>query len=164
MFRQTLMLHENSRDILCRFLSSPDAAVVPSNLKTIDVFVSYSFEDGPLAGAIVHDLKARGLDVFIAESSLSSGRQWREQIRDAVRSSRSAVLLITRASLRSTWVLAEAGALASQGIPTVILYDGVATSEIPAPLRHSAVIEPALQPDRWLDIVGHRASPEPAAV
>jgi hypothetical protein len=98
--------------------------------------------------------------VFIAESSLSTGRQWRDQIREAVRSSHVAILLITRASLHSTWVLAEAGACAMQGVPTIVLHDGVTPREIPAPLRGAVAIEPARQPARWLGVVTRRPSPD----
>ena len=160
LFRQSLMLDEKSGDRLTRFLSSPDAERVPDPVKTIDVFVSYSFEDSALAATVVKALKSRGLDVFIAESSLSTGRQWREQIREAVRSSRAAVLLLTRASCNSTWVLAEAGALASQRVPTIVLFDGLKAGEIPGPLRNVEATEPAAQPDRWLETAQRLGSPE----
>jgi hypothetical protein len=153
LFRQTLMRDETSLDRLARFLASPDAAVVPSPLKEIDVFVSYSFQDGALAASVVGNLESRGLQVFLAESSLSSTRQWREQIRDAVRSSRTAVLLITASSARSAWVMAEAGALGAQGVPTVVLLDGIEPGEMPGPLRMAAATEPVSRPDRWVDTV-----------
>ena len=156
LFRQTTMLDETGMDRLSRFLASPDATVPPSPLKHIDAFISYSFQDGMLAATIVRHLESRGLDVFLAESSLSSGQQWRDQIRDAVRSSRRAILLLTRSSLHSSWVLAEAGALASQHTPTIVLFDGVPRDEIPVPLRTAAATEPANQPERWLDVVDHR--------
>jgi hypothetical protein len=164
MFRQALLREDRSRDILWRFLSSPDAAVVSANVREIDVFVSYSFEDGPLASTVVQALESRNFQVFLAESSLSTGRQWRAQVREAVRSSRSGVLLLTPASIKSTWVLAEAGALANQGTPMIVLHDGVKASEIPKPLQDAVAIEPADQSDKWLDIVARRVSPEATRV
>jgi hypothetical protein len=154
LFRQTLMRDQTSMDRLSRFLSSPDAAAVPRPLKEIDVFISYSFQDGALAAEVVRGLESRGLQVFLAESSLSSTRQWREQIRDAVRSSRTAILLITPCSARSAWVMAEAGALAVQEVPTVVLLDGMEPEHMPEPLRTVATIEPANRPDLWLETVG----------
>jgi hypothetical protein len=157
LFRQTLMRDETSSDRLGRFLASPDATVPGAPVKQIDVFVSYSFLDGTLAERIVRLLESRGLQVFLAESSLNTGRQWREQVRDAVRSSRRAVLLITATSVHSTWVLAEAGALASQRTPTIVLLDGVQTADLPAPLRKVSLVYRADEPERWLSKVDFRA-------
>ena len=92
----------------------------------------------------------------MAESSLNSSRQWREQILDALSTSRCAVLLITEASVHSTWVLAEAGAIASQRTPAFVLYDGMEETGIPAPLRDAAATAPARAPARWLDAVERR--------
>ena len=153
---QTLRGDEKSADILTRFLSSPDATLAPDPMKEIDVFVSYSSEDGPLVATIARHLQSRALQPFIAESSLSSASQWRDQLRTAVRSSRRAILVLTPSSLHSTWVLAEAGALASQRTPTVVLFDGVHPDSIPGPLRNVAATEPAQQPERWLDLVDFR--------
>ena len=164
MFRQRLMHGEKHRDILFRFLSSPDAARVPANMRSIDAFVSYAFEDGVLASTIVRELKSRGLEVFLAPSSLSTGRQWRDQLREAVRSTRSAALLVTPASMRSPWVMAEAGAFAAQGTPMFVLYDGVSTADIPSPLRRATAIEPARMPERWLHHFTASAAPSGTAV
>ena len=150
LFRQTLLRDKTSADRLRRYLSSPDATVDGTPVKQIDVFVSYSFTDGALAERIVRELQGRGLDVFLAESSLNTGRQWRDQVRDAVLSSRTGILLVTRNSLHSTWVLAEAGAFASQRTPTLVLLEGVAESEVPTPVRHAAATIPAENTDSWL--------------
>jgi hypothetical protein len=161
--RHLLMRSEHSRDILFRFLASPDAAVEPDNIKNIDVFVSYSFEDGTLASGVVGELKSRRMETFLAESSLSTSRPWRDQLRDAVRSARAAVLLITPNSIDSSWVLAEAGAFASLATPTYVLYDGVAGAAIPKPLLHAEAIEPTIEPERWLDLVARHAQAQAAA-
>jgi hypothetical protein len=150
---QALIRDEVSYDRLSRYLSSPDAVAVPLPIKEIDVFISYSFEDGFLAAEILHSLEARGLRVFIAESSLIAGQQWRDQLRKAIRSSRSALFLLTRSSAHSAWVLAEAGALASQGTPGIGLFEGIEMQEIPLPLRDAFPMEPATQPERWLRVL-----------
>jgi hypothetical protein len=164
LFRQMLMRSEGSRDILFRFLASPDAAVAPDSIKTIDVFVSYSFEDGALAARVVRELRSRGMETFLAESSLGTSRPWRDQLRDAVRSSRAAVLLITPSSIASSWVFAEAGAFASQATPTYVLFEGLEAAAIPRPLLHVEAIEPASEPLRWLHLVARHAQSQPAAV
>jgi hypothetical protein len=162
LYRQMLMRDQKSADRISRFLSSPDATVAASPAREIDVFVSYSFEDSSVAASIVRKLEARSLRVFLAESSLNTGRQWREQLRDAVRSSRAAILLITRSSVHSSWVLAEAGALAMQNTPMVVVLDGIQAHELPGPLRNAAATEPVTESQRWLDAVDSRVrSPDP---
>lgn len=161
MVRMALMRDERAMDRLQRFLASPDAAVEGAALRTIDVFVSYAFADGPRAAEVVRRLDALGLEVFLAESSLTAGRQWREQLRDAVQAARRALLLVTPSSIGSSWVLAEAGAFAWARKPTLLLLAGVERAALPAPLQ-GASFETADDGTAWWETWARSARARPS--
>jgi hypothetical protein len=75
-----------------------------------DIFISHSTKDSKLALEICALLKARGLSPFIAEHSIEVGAGWQDSIRDALRTSRELLLIITPNSVSSPWIIAEVGA------------------------------------------------------
>ncbi|MDX1981559.1 MAG: toll/interleukin-1 receptor domain-containing protein, partial [Bryobacteraceae bacterium] len=95
---------------LQRFLQDPDAEFEALPYASFDVFVSYSTADLELARELVEGMQRRGLRCFLASRNLEAGRLWQEEIRQALVLSRVAVLVLTPASIRSSWVMCEAGA------------------------------------------------------
>jgi hypothetical protein len=75
-----------------------------------DVFISYAREDYDHALALQHQIQERGLTTFLAPLRIAGGARWRKEIRIGVAHSREFVLLASKASLASQWVLAECGA------------------------------------------------------
>ena len=75
-----------------------------------DVFISYSREDHDQAMALQDQFQARGLTAFVAPRQISGGARWRNEIRSGISESREFVVLASKASLTSDWVLAECGA------------------------------------------------------
>lgn len=116
---------------LTSFLSSSDADYEPLGTHEFDVFVSYSSEDTDLASEIYELLRTAGLSCFLAAKALRAGTMWMEKVRDALRSCRVVVLLLTRNSYSSPWVMSEAGAAWGLGKPLVPVMQGMPTGEWP---------------------------------
>jgi hypothetical protein len=72
-----------------------------------DVFLSYSTRDAEKATRIADDLRANGLTVWHDASNLHGGERIRESIDRAIRNSKVFLLLTSRYSLMSRWVLNE---------------------------------------------------------
>jgi hypothetical protein len=74
-----------------------------------DVFISFSTKDQPLADVVYRHLKAEGIDAFMSAASLQPGQRWTDEIRNALRNSKTVVLLASRAACESAYVLQEVG-------------------------------------------------------
>lgn len=72
-----------------------------------DVFISYASPDRDVAREIAVELKGRGLNAWFDEWQLLPGHRLDEQLDDAMRASRVAVVLLSAASQRSSWVSRE---------------------------------------------------------
>ena len=55
-------------------------------------------------------LSLYGLTCYMAGKSLTGGELWQEDIRNALLNSRELILLLTPNSMKSPWVMIEAGA------------------------------------------------------
>jgi|GEM_PF-2760084 len=74
-----------------------------------DVFVSYSRSDGEFVASLLSRLEDENIRTF-ADRSIEAGEQWLPRLEYALRNSEVILFLLTPASLRSSWVNAEAGA------------------------------------------------------
>ena len=101
------------------FLSSSDADYEPLGTHEFDAFISHSSEDIDLASQIDELLRGAGLSCFLAGNELRAGTVWMDKVRDALRSCRVVVLLLTPNSYSSAWVMSEAGAAWGLGKPIV---------------------------------------------
>lgn len=72
-----------------------------------DVFLSYAADDREIATRIGELLEGAGLSVFLDQASLEGGDRWREALDAALDRARCIVMLLTRASVTSDWVLRE---------------------------------------------------------
>jgi DNA-binding NarL/FixJ family response regulator len=82
----------------------------PDPMAPSAVFISYSNEDEPLADEIRQALTGRSVKVFMASRSLTGGDRWEDAIRDSIVASQEMLIIVTPKSIRSAWVLVEAGA------------------------------------------------------
>ena len=119
-------------DNLKNFLASKGTQFKPRPLPTDDVFISYAEEDESVAEEMLGLLQARDLKCFMATKNIQSGMLWKEQIRDALNTSRSVLLLLTRNSVASQWVMCEAFAFWALRKPIVPAYMFASLSDIPA--------------------------------
>jgi len=94
---------------------------------TYNVFLSHSAKDQSMASRIHTDLqrdRPPSLEVYYAPKSTESGKQWKEQLRDALNNCSELVVLLSQESLNSNWVMLEIGAAWARGIRvTPILID-----------------------------------------
>lgn len=74
------------------------------------VFISYSQQDGDIAGSLASRLDEAGLQCFMADRSILAATEWESRLREALLASDSVLLLMTPRSKDSLWVAAEAGA------------------------------------------------------
>ena len=119
---------------IVQYLASFDASVQPTHVPAIDVFISYSVKDSSLAKELESKLAKLGIKTFLAEKSLEIGLRWQGQIQQAVRDSRMLVVLLTPNSVKSSWVMLEAGAAWGLEIPLVPVLAYVKPEELPAPI------------------------------
>ena len=75
-----------------------------------DLFISYTQKDGEIAASLATQLHDAGVTCFMADRSILAAAEWEPTLRDALRSSKSVLLLMTPRSKASLWVAAEAGA------------------------------------------------------
>jgi hypothetical protein len=79
-------------------------------IKEYDIFISYSQHDGEIAASLLSQLDQAGFRCFMADRSILAAAQWEPELRSALLTSHSVLLLITPRSKDSLWVAAEAGA------------------------------------------------------
>jgi hypothetical protein len=68
------------------------------------VFVSYASADSSAAKTIVEELRLRNLNVWLDADELRPGDRWAESIRIAISASSYFLLLLSKHSVRSSWV------------------------------------------------------------
>ncbi len=84
-----------------------DAASSASDLEPMNVFISYSSEDGEWAQELISRLKRAGLKVWDAASEVAAGDNWSLKIGKALEKSDAMIVLISPDSARSPWVQRE---------------------------------------------------------
>jgi uncharacterized membrane protein YhaH (DUF805 family) len=72
-----------------------------------DVFLSYAREDLSTVKALVSEIEAEGLTVFW-DRHIQLGQQWSDVLDQALREARVVIVVWSTASVKSTWVKAEA--------------------------------------------------------
>jgi TIR domain len=100
-----------------------------------DLFISYTQKDGEIAASLATQLHDAGVTCFMADRSILAAAEWEPTLREALRSSKSVLLLMTPRSKASLWVAAEAGAawvLQKELIPVLMFVD---PGELFEPLR-----------------------------
>lgn len=97
------------------------------------IFISYSTKDQNLADFVFRHLKAEGVEVFMAAASLSPGQDWAETIKQNLRASNTVIVLASKASISSPFVLFEAGgAFFLEGKKIIPIIWDIEPTELPA--------------------------------
>jgi hypothetical protein len=74
-----------------------------------DVFISYSTTDADFSNYVCSVLRNQKLNVFMAPISLEPGRDWTNDIHEALRSSKWVIFLASKKAVKSEFVLQEIG-------------------------------------------------------
>ena len=108
---------------------------------TWDVFVSFSGRERDRAELMVRDLQAEGLQVWYDRDEILPGDRIREAIHHGIRNSRTLLLLVSRKSLVSRWVLNELDAAMlreideQRKIVIPVLIGRIEADQLPADIR-----------------------------
>jgi hypothetical protein len=89
-----------------------------------DIFISYASADRPRAEPLVRALEQQGRTVWW-DRSILPGKTWSQVIEAALADARCVIVLWSRESVRSEWVLAEAEEAKRRGILVPALIDPV---------------------------------------
>src|SRR4051794_36103773 len=99
--------HLRFLSIGCTRVSTRPSGFWIADLKSHDVFVSYSQPDRECAFDIVAWLEARDIGVWIAPRDVSPTAEWAEDVIDAIASSRVMVLVFSASTNESAQVRRE---------------------------------------------------------
>lgn len=109
--------------------------------KKWDVFISYSRSDGQYAKSIYNYFVSSGLSVWIDTERITGGEIIREKINEGIHLSRTVLIILSKRSINSRWVLNEIDSAMMKEIeegrtvPVLILVGKIETSEIPQDFR-----------------------------
>ena len=116
---------------------------------TPKVFLSFAFDDQPLANRIAHTLQANGIDTWWAEWCIAPGESIRQRIDEGLGNCTHFLVLLTPASVMKPWVAAEmdAGLVAklSRGTKFIALRSGLPPNQMPPLLR--GLLSPEVDPN-----------------
>src|SRR5262245_4614152 len=104
-----------------------------------DIFISYSNLDRDLAKAVAAELQTAGFSVWW-DRALLGGQDFRREIQAQLLQSKYVVVIWTRNSVQSRWVIDEAEEAAQVGRLVPIVHIGIERSNIPLGLRHLHMI------------------------
>jgi hypothetical protein len=109
--------------------------------EVMDIFISYSTKDEPIARFLHQHLTNEGMGVFLASASLQPGQKWSQEVLNALRTSPWVLFLASRAACSSPWVQQELGAaLISNKTLVPIVWD-MPPSELPGWTAHYQTVD-----------------------
>lgn len=83
---------------------------IPIERNPRQVFISYAHQDAQFAQRLANDLKAKGLEIWMAPDSIKPGEKWVEAINRGLAECGVFMLVLTRSSVNSRWVESETNA------------------------------------------------------
>ncbi|MET4590687.1 toll/interleukin-1 receptor domain-containing protein [Arthrobacter sp. 754] len=126
-------LSDSAGPRLARFLAGPDTLFEPDPLPTYDAFISFTAPDFLIASDLTLKLNSRGLNCFLANTTIAAGSLWNDELRIALKASRNLVLVASGQVAGSSWALSEIGAAWILDIAIIVVPAGD-TPWVPAPL------------------------------
>lgn len=111
------------------------------------VFVTHHGKDAWIAKQLAREVEQRGASVFLAELETDLGRDYEDQLIDALNVAREVVVLVTLWALARPYVWAEPGAAWARRIPIIALLSGItidelqARAEVPQFLKRAGLLE-----------------------
>lgn len=106
-----------------------------------DIFISYNNADFDKAEFIYEDLQRAGLEVWFDRREVYGGDRLREKINEGIRKSRIVLVLLSKNSLKSQWVLNELDAAMmreideNRKVAVAALVGRIDDNEVPPDLR-----------------------------
>ena len=97
-----------------------------------DIFVSYSKSDVKDAKSFINELKTEGYEVWW-DSNLIPGKAFHDKISKQLEKSKVVIVLWTKSSVKSRWVLSEANRALAHDKLLPILADELDVLDLPAP-------------------------------
>ncbi len=88
-----------------------------------DVFISYNRSDRPVAEAMARELQQLGVDVWW-DHELLGGEDYRRKISELISRTRAAIVIWSRRSVDSQWVINEAAAARERKVLVPVTIDG----------------------------------------
>ena len=89
-----------------------------------DVFLSYCRADRAVAEAIAQELRQLGVDVWWDNHDILSGEDYRRRISDTLERIRAAIVIWSRQSIESQWVISEAATARDRKVLVPVSIDG----------------------------------------
>jgi hypothetical protein len=106
-----------------------------------DVFISYASKDKPWASEFGSALRGAGVRIWLADSELLPGEPWQEKIAEALRASRTLVLVLSPHSAESPWTFFELGAAVADHKRIIpVAREEIDWAHLPSPLRHLQIL------------------------
>ncbi len=105
------------------------------------VFVSHGSQDRWVAGQIAARIRERGATVFLDETDVPKGADFKRIIHREIASSEELVALFTPWSAKRSWVWVEIGAAWGLGKPVVAVFYGMDVSDLEASGQGKAILE-----------------------
>ncbi|OQX12334.1 MAG: hypothetical protein BWK73_15255 [Thiothrix lacustris] len=90
-----------------------------------DIFLSYSTKDRARLQPLFHTLAQQGWSVFWDHQSIHTGENWHRKIEEAINNSRCVVVVWSKHSIQSEWVLEEASRGKSRNVLLPIRIDAI---------------------------------------
>jgi hypothetical protein len=83
------------------------------------LFISYSRKDKRIVDVICDQLKNDGFEVWFDESSIQGGDLWRRKIEDGIKEAKAFILMVSKNSTNSNYVIKELGLAVQSDIPII---------------------------------------------
>lgn len=100
------------------------------------VFLSYSRQDTWIAQVMREKIKAKGIQVWLDVIEVPAGADFRARIKDGMRASAEALILLSPASRNSDWVKHEMGIADGMDKWITLLLLHVTLEDVPEPVSH----------------------------
>ncbi|HEX9984142.1 MAG TPA: toll/interleukin-1 receptor domain-containing protein [Thermoanaerobaculia bacterium] len=107
-----------------------------SEPRQYDVFLSYSSHDQPWVREFTSALREEGVKGWFDAHDIKPGDRWQDRVEEALRGSRTLVMVLTSDSVNRPWTFFELGAAVADGKRIVpVLAENVEISELPPLVR-----------------------------
>lgn len=109
-------------------------AVIPANPESVpaEVFISYSHKDGALTKALVDKLDSKRITAWF-DRGLIAGQPYRDVLKKRIETTKAVLVIWTKNSINSDWVIAEADLASQHGKLICLLDQELTVSDIPLP-------------------------------
>jgi hypothetical protein len=105
------------------------------------VFISHGSDDRWVAGQISAEIRRLGGEVFLDETDIPKGADFKRIIHREIASAHELIALFTPWSAKRSWVWIEIGAAWGQGKPVVAIFYGMQPSDLESSGQGKAILE-----------------------